>query len=97
LISRSRSQTRSAGDRIEADRRLVEKKDLGFVQHRLGELEASDHAAGVGPHQRVTGPLDLHERQRGVDARHAFPARDAIESRGEHQVLPTGQRTVGGE
>ena len=57
-----------AGDRVEADRRLVEHEQRRPVDERLGELEAAHHPARVRPREPVGRVGQAHRGERLVDA-----------------------------
>ena len=86
-----------AGDRVEADGRLVEDQQAGRADQRLGEFEPADHAAGVGAGQPVGGVGEVHRVQRLGDAVGAFAAGDVEDAGEQCDVLPAGQARVGGQ
>ena len=53
--------------RIEAERRLVEKQDLGRVQQAARDLEAPLHAARELLHERVAAVPQLEQLQQPLD------------------------------
>ena len=72
---------RAAGDRVEADRRLVEDQQARAVHQRLRELQPPDHAAGVRRDQAV-GVLEHAGRgQRPLDPLARARARGTSNSR----------------
>ena len=58
-----------AGLRIQAQRRLVEKDDLGMVQKPARDLKAPFHAAREFPHIAVTAVVEFDEFEQLVDTR----------------------------
>ena len=63
------SQRSAAGDRVEADRRLVQHQQARPVDERLGELEPPDHAARVRPAEPVGAVAEPHRVERRRRAR----------------------------
>src|SRR6476659_4050186 len=76
---------------IQTDRRLVENQQRRSVDQRLRQLEAADHAAGVGACQPLGDVKQLHCMQRFVDPIGALGARHVVEPCEQFNVLPTGQ------
>ena len=48
-------------DRIQPDRRFIEKKNLRTVQHCLPRFHFADHAAGKSPNQRIGVSAKIEE------------------------------------
>jgi hypothetical protein len=82
---------------IEADRRFVEDEQVRPVHQRLGQLEATHHAAGVRRGEPVGDLGEVDEVQHLLDPGGAFFPRD-VEQPGEPgDVLPAGERTFDGQ
>ena len=87
----------AAGDRVEADRRLVEDQQPRAVDERLRELQPPDHAARVRRDHAV-GVLEHPGRlERPVDPPGPLGPRDVEEAREQHRVLAPGERALGRE
>ncbi len=65
------------------------------MQQALGDLEPTEHPAGIVPGEMICANSQDPCGQAPVDARCPLPSRDAIKTRGQQQVLIAGQRAVG--
>ena len=83
-----------AGLRIEADRRLVEKKNFRLVQQSSSNFQAPLHAARIALHEIVPAVPEFHQLQKLLDARLSFAAnrrrRDAVQV----HIFESGQLVV---
>ena len=65
------------------------------MQHRLGDLQAPDHPAGIGVDQLVRRVRQAHEREPVANASFAQRARDVVEFGEYPEILVTGKLAVG--
>ena len=65
---------RVPGAWIEPDRRLVEEEHRRAVQHRLGDLQPTNHPSRVGAHELRATSAKAHEGERLVDPLASRPA-----------------------
>ena len=83
-----------AGLRIEAERGLVEKQDLGRVQESAGDFQAALHASGKCLDVIVPAFPELEQFQQLFDALRALLARDLVEHGVQFHVLVGGLLAV---
>jgi hypothetical protein len=88
---------RVAGHWIKPDCGFIQEKNRGPVQHGLRNLQAPNHAAGIGPNQRLARFAQVHEVQSVQDSRLPLAPWDAIDPSKEQQVFVPGESAVGGE
>lgn len=67
------------------------------MEHGLGDFQATDHAAGVLPHQPIGQVFERHEVKGARDTAFAFRAGYVVEAGGDGEVFLARERAIDGE
>ena len=81
-------------ERVDRGRRLIEDQNVGILDERIGDAEALEHAARVGVGAVVGARRQADLLEDLVDRVVRLDPRDAVQRRGEPQVLATREVAV---